>query len=233
MVPHHRLTLSPSRLAWIAWGVVGVVLACSLALPAATFPGEQPWVRRFQTPEIGSGSALGQTFVMTRDGLNAVEFHPASTGRSPSGRIRIALIDVTERSPSKVVRTGFVDAAALAGRSWYRFEFAPVADSRNHQYRFELSGTANKSGFALLAAKGEGYPDGTLTFNGYTRFGDLAFQAVAPTSSMLRTLWNGHTDSGASGKLVLVLLIASWIAMAGLFRALLSIPADLDTAARP
>lgn len=223
------MTLSPSRLAVLAWAGIGIVLLFSLARPATPLPGDHSWLRRFHTPEVSYERSLGQTFVMNRNGLHAIEFHPASNGLHPSGEIQVALVDVTPGVDSDVVRSGVIRAAELAGRRSYRFEFSPIADSRNRSYRFELTASDMSSGFVLRAAKGEGYPEGTLTVNGRSRWADLAFQTIAPTSSMWHTLWTSRTASGSSGRLVLALLAATWVAMGVMFRALLSIPADAPT----
>ena len=82
---------SPSRLVWLVWAGLSIVFAYSLTLPVATLPGNRPWLRRFDTPEIAEGRVFSQTFTMDRDGLTAIEFNfdpvgPPSWQWSPAFR---------------------------------------------------------------------------------------------------------------------------------------------------
>jgi hypothetical protein len=199
-------------------------LAYSLTLPASLLPGNHSWLRRFETPEIADGRTVGQEFTMRRDGLDAIEFIPASNSLSPSGNIHVALIDITSPGNSQVLRTGTLRAAELVRGTYYRFAFPPIVDSRNRKYLFELAAQDVSSGITLRATKGDPYPDGTLTFNGRGRWADLMFQASAPTESIWRTLWAGGTQSGVSGKLILTLLVVNWLALGVLFHSLVSLP---------
>lgn len=211
--------MTASRAAWIAWIAAGVVFGVSLTQPAATFPANRWWLRAFSTPEIGSGRMVGQEFVMSRDGLNAIEFHPVPVD-SLRGRLEVRLVDLTEGATSRVVRTGTFDVADLVRRESYRFEFEPIADSKNRKYRFELTADDGMSGIALRATKGDPYPRGTLTFNGTSRWADLRFRATAPTTSIWQALWTGPIQSGTSGRIVLALLVINWMAAGVLLRVL-------------
>lgn len=218
--------ISPSQVAGLAWAGIGIVLVVSLALPGSSLPGNGWWLRRFHTPEVTNERTFGQTFVMRRDGLQAIEFHPAQIGSRISGDIRLALVDVTEGAEPRVVRTSTTPVTDLARKQSYRFEFQPITDSTNRTYRFEVSSSEMSSGLALRATKGDPYPNGTLTVNVTPRLADLLFQASAPTASMWQTLWTKRAEGGRpSGRLVLALLAANWIAIGFLFRIVLFLPA--------
>jgi len=224
VVPHARVALVAWRLAWAAWAGAGVVCALSLALPVSTFPANNSWLRRFRTPEISDALTVAQTFKMTADGLQAIELYPAPNGLPLSGDIRLTLVDITTEGDPSVVRNAAVRAADLVREPSYRFAFAPIIDSVHRTYRLEMTATDSSSGVVARATRGDPYRSGTLLANGKTRWADLAFRASAPTSSLWHTLWTGRAPvSGRrSGRVVLVLLGASWMAMGVLFRALLS-----------
>jgi hypothetical protein len=208
--------LSPS-LGWLAWLGIGVILVWSLAQPGT--PGNHARLRRFTTPEISRETTLGQRFRMNRDGLNGIEFHPAAAGSLASGEITFSLIEVTDDDRPTVVRTGRVPWTAVAGQSSYRFEFAPVADSRHKSYRFDIGATAARSGIALLAARGvERYPDNALAVNGRDRWAGLIYQTATVTPSTFSALWTGRTDAGVPGKMLLALLFGNWLLIGSVLR---------------
>ena len=210
---------APGGLAWVAWIGIGVALIWSLARPAT--PGNDSWLRRFRTPEITRTYTFAQHFHMNRAGLNAIAFRPARGGVLASGEIRFALVDITSGDAPTVVRTGRVPWPEVARRSSYRFEFAPVVDSKHRSYRFEIGATAARSGVALVAARGvDRYPENALTVNGRNRWAALLFQTYASDASTLSALWRGSTESGIPGRLVLALLAGSWLCMGVLCRVL-------------
>ncbi|MBM3819639.1 MAG: hypothetical protein FJW14_11605 [Acidimicrobiia bacterium] len=193
-------------------------MAWSLTLPAAGQPGNAWPLRRLRTPEVTHERTIGQEFVMTRNGLNAIDFYPVTTG-TPSGEIVVSLVDITEGSRRGVVRHGSMRAADLAVESWSRFDFTPIDDSRNRRYRFDV--TANGySGLALIATKGDHYSAGPLTFNGTSRWADLAFRTSVPTMPIWEALWTGRTSAGAGGRFIIVLITLHWILTGVLLRGL-------------
>jgi len=231
-----NLLVSPSRLAGLAWAGLGVVLAHSLTLPVVTLPGNAAWLRRFETPEIVPGRVLGQTFTMNRDGLTAIEFALVPVG-PPSRDIDLTLLDVTDARNARAVRTTTIKVPALGDRRSFRFEFVPIADSRFRTYQFEVSGTDGRSGYALVAARGDAYAEGTLGFNGRARWADLIFQTDVspPVASIWTTLWTRRGEPGrASGKLILALLGLNWVVVGFLLRASIGLAvAGRDPAVAP
>ena len=199
-----------------------MTLAWSLAQPGT--PGNASWLRRFDTPEVTRNYTFAQRFRMNRDGLEAIEFHPTRAGGLASGEIRFALIDMTRDDAGEVIRTGSVPWTALANRSSYRFEFAPVGDSRHKSYRFEIAATGDRSGVALVASRGvDRYPEGALTVMGRNRWSALLFQTYASKRSVWSTLWTGRTESGVPGRFVLTLLAINWLLLGVVFRAVASV----------
>ena len=216
-------SITASRLALIAWVGVGVTLIWSLAQPGT--PGNGSWLRRFDTPEITRTYTFAQRFRMNRDGLEAIEFRPTRAEFLASGEIRFALVDITREDEGTVIRTGSVPWTELARRSSYRFEFAPVLDSRHKAYRFEIAATAERSGVALVATRAvERYPEGALTVNGKNRWAALLFQTYASNASIVSTLWTGRTESGVPGRLVLALLALNWLLLGVIVRVLAGMP---------
>jgi len=212
---------SPSRLVWLVWAGLSIVFAYSLTLPVATLPGNRPWLRRFDTPEIAEGRVFSQTFTMDRDGLTAIEFNFDPVG-PPSRDFTVTLLDVTIPRSSRIVSTQTIRVHALGDRRSFRFEFPPIPDSRFHSYEFDVSGGDGRSGYALVAARGDGYTGGTLGVDGRARWSDLIFQTDVspPVASTWTTLWTRRGGSGrASGKLILALLGLNWIAVGFLLRA--------------
>ena len=224
--------MSPSRVAWIAWAAVGVSLVWSLSLPG--LPGNAWWLRRFHTPEITREYTFAQTIAMNRNGLDAIEFRPAPAGSRLSGDIRLVLVDITESADDGlVVRTSTIAVAELADALSFRFQFAPIANSRFRMFRFELAATDASSGIALVATRGDRYSEGALLVNGRSRWADLVFQTSATTSSIWATLWTVRTESGVSGRLVLALLAASWLVLGVVVRVLSRVPDDAPPASLP
>lgn len=215
-----------SRLAWLAWAAVGMVFVSSLVLPTPTLPGNNAWLRRFNTPELSYALTLAQSFKMTTDGLQGVEFHPEPNGLPPSGDLRLSLFDVTNEGTSILVRLATVRAADVVREPSYRFAFAPIADSTTRTYRFEVTATDSSSGVVLRANRGNAYANGTLSANGSERWADLAFRASAPTTSVWYALWTsrGVGSQLPSGKLVIALLAAVWLLLGALFRLLVHVP---------
>ncbi len=201
--------VAPARAAWIAWAIVSVVLVWSLTLPAAGHPGNAWPLRRFRTPQVTHERVVGQEFVMTRNGLNAVDLHSVATG-SPSGEILVSLVDITTGSGRGVVWRGAVRAADLAAEPRRRFEFTAIPDSRNRRYRFDVTADGY-SGLALLATKGDHYRGGPLVFNGASRWADLVFRASARTTPIWAALWTGRTSAGTSGRVIAALIAVNWI----------------------
>jgi hypothetical protein len=167
--------------AWIwIWLLAGTAGAVALAAPKVRLPSDDPGLRRFQTPDIRAETTISQTFVMTAQGLQAIDLRAVQTG-PVSGLVHLELRELI-RGTSVVQRRADVPAATLVATSSYRFAFAPIADSRGLSYRLDVAGDAEQppGGVALVATKGNRYSEGTMLVNGTERWADLAFRAVSP-----------------------------------------------------
>jgi hypothetical protein len=212
-----------SRLAWIAWTAVGVVSLLLLATPSVTLPAADLGIRRFLTPDVRPGTRLSQTFTMTTSGLSAVEFSAAPAGERVAGRLRLTLVDVTrDPNANAVLRSAEVAAVDLVRAPRYRFEFVPVADSKQRLYRLDVASadTQPASGVALRATKGERYPAGSLFVNGIWRWADLAFKADAPAPSIGRMVVDWRPADRWRRTVAIAGLLAGWLALGAVFQAL-------------
>ena len=180
------MRLQPLALVWSALGVAAVA---GLMRPGAVLPEDRPGIRRFRTPGVAADVRLSQTFEMTANGLEAVEFRPVLDGTRVSGTLRLSIVE-TAAVDVRTVASREVAATELIRDRTYRFSFPPVADSRSRTYRLDLetSETRPVSGIAVWATKGERYPRGALLINRVERWADMTFRAVAPAPPIWRAL---------------------------------------------
>ena len=129
-----RLT-TPTQLATVVWFGMPVVFAALLATPSVALPGDSLGLRRFQTPELGPGVPLGQTFDMPGDGLYAIEVLPVAVGERVSGSVLFVLNDVTG-GPVTRVRGAVVPAESLIQLPSYRFRVPAYWRFRRSQLPF-------------------------------------------------------------------------------------------------
>jgi hypothetical protein len=235
MVPSDHVATSPRRWALSAWASLGLICALSLKLSPTILPSDDLGLAGFRTPEVTRNMQLGQTFEMNADGLHAVEFYPAATDRPVSGMLRLQLVDTTGVGEA-IVRTSVVDAADVVRTASYRYEFEPIRNSRNRQYRFDLISdeqsradasfaeddagahgpprqSAETAGIAVWATKGERYPGGYLYANGRRRWADMAFRTFAPTFSVWHSLAAARGAGRSQWIVVLASLVATWISL--------------------
>jgi hypothetical protein len=140
---------------------------------------ERLGIRRFLTPEITSDWRVSELFRMNTGGLRAITIRPAAVGK-PEGRVRLELRSMTPHA-ARVFRSAELPAAELVRADTYRFEFAPIPDSRAVLYQLDIlsSPDAPSRGVALRATRGERIPNGVLLINGVERWADLAFETDA------------------------------------------------------
>jgi len=201
---------------WIpCWLLVALAAAISMTLRPVSLPAAAVGLRRFQVP-INSEIAVSQTFAMTADGLRGVEFQPAAVGDAPSGTLRYELTE----AGSGVVRQGELPVARALSAPTYTVEFAPIEDSKDAMFRFDLvsSPTEPASGIAVWATKGNRYSDGVLQINGRDRFGDLAFKALAPggQSDWARLTAMQSPPPGVSSRTVILAALAAYMLLSAL-----------------
>ena len=111
------------------WGFPAVCVVF-LATPSISLPGDDLGLRRFRTPPLGPDLRLAQTFTMTGDGLHAIEVFPAGTTERVAGDVRFELYELRNGQPflGRVVE---VLAEDVMRGSSYRFEFAPIGNSKD------------------------------------------------------------------------------------------------------
>jgi hypothetical protein len=200
-----------------------VVFAALLAVPTATLPGDRVGVRRFQTPPLGAGLRLAQTFVMPIDGLHRVEVYPVATS-SVSGDMRFELYEIQPVYAANPVHRVRVPAAQVTSAPVFPLDFAPIHDSSDRTYRLEIE-TLNGTGPAFWATKGERYDGGTLQVNGRDRWSDLAFRTYAPVPSVWGRLMTLRASNPIRAWFVVVAFAAMWLALRSLIRTLETLPA--------
>jgi hypothetical protein len=166
---------------------------------------------------------------MPAAGFRAIEVFPVRLVDHPSGDVRLGLYDTTGEAVARgLVRSATVPAADFVRGSSFRFEFAPLLDSKDGDYRFDIaSSTSNPvKGVALWATKGTGYDGGALLVNGSRRWADLTFRTEAPVLSVWQLLMALRLAQPARAYVVLVAFFVTWLCFGVLLRALSS--ASLD-----
>jgi hypothetical protein len=201
---------------WIAgWALVVAAAAISLTVRPVALPADDVGLRRFQVP-VNPEIAVSQTFAMTADGLNAVQFQPEAVGDAPSGTLTYELTE----TGSGVVRHGEIPVARALSSSPFTVEFEPIDDSKDAVYRFDLASSPSQpaNGIAVWATKGGRYPAGTLQINGRDRWADLAFKALAPgvQSDWERLVSMQSPPPGISSRTAILAALAVYLLMCGL-----------------
>ena len=203
-----------------------VLYAVLLAAPSVTLPGDSLGFRVFQTPALSPSLRLGQTFTMPGDGFHAIEIFPSAVGGPVSGKIQLELYELDSgHSEIALVRTGEASSSDVVRAPSYRFEFAPIVDSKDRTYRFDLIASEGE-GVAFWATKGERYARGVMRANGRDRWADLAFRAYAPNPSVWRRLMTLRETNPVRAYLVIAAGLAIWLLLGFILREIQAIPAQ-------
>lgn len=204
----------PSR---VAWWAMPLAYAAMLASPSAKLPGDDPGLRRFQTPPVGSSLTLSQTFQMPVDGLRAIELVPVADAVATNGDVRFELHETYPPASVGRVRSAVVPAAVVRPPV-YRVEFLPILDSKERSYRLDIIGLGQ--GPAFWATKGERYGGGAMHANGRERWADLAFRVDAPVPSVWELLVTLRETNPVRACLVTGALLALWVLVGLALRAI-------------
>jgi hypothetical protein len=218
----------------VAWWFVPVIYALLLASPSVTLPGDDLGIRAFETPPLGPDIELSQSFRMTADGLHAIEVYPVALGPRVSGEVRFDLYLIYEVGDSRGeirIRSANVLSEDLMRTPSYRFEFAPIPNSKDSDYRLDF-GASSAEGVAFLATKGERYDGGYMSVNNSGRWADLAFRAYAPAPSVWRRLMTLRETNTVRAYLVIAALPAIWLLVGFVIRILQGV-SDESVAAIP
>lgn len=193
------------------WCTVPIVYVLLLTAQSVALPGDNLGLRRFQTPQLAPGVRVGQTFTMTADGLYAIEVFPTLAGARPSGYVRFEVYDVTDSSRPVPMRSASLMAEDLIRTPFYRFEFVPIAHSKNRVYRLDVLAWS-AAGVAFLATRGERYEGGTLHMNNQGRWADMAFRTYAPfPPSVGRLLMTLRETNPVRGHIVIAAFATLWL----------------------
>lgn len=192
-----------------AWCLMPIAYGLLLVMPSIMLPGDNLGVRGFQTPPLGPNLRLGQTFLMTVDGLRAIEIFPVPVGGRLRGDVLFELYEIDAagygRRVSRVRSQEVAVEELLTGLS-YRFEFAPILDSRDRTYRLDLVASPAE-GVAFWATKGDRYRGGRMHANSRERWADLAFRVHASTPSIWGRLRALHERSAVRAYVVATALV--------------------------
>jgi len=175
---------------WIAaWLSAGVVFVAALTIPSVSLPADALGLRRFRV-DLDSTITVSQTFLMTADGLEAVEIAATAAGPEATGTVRLDLYDVTDGV--NFVHGVEVPAAELVNASVYRFTLPPIDDSNGQRYRIDVRTVSPApAGVSVWATKGDRYSEGMMLINDRERWADLGFATFAPAG---RSSWNRLTS---------------------------------------
>ncbi len=208
----------------LGWWLLPPIFALLLTVPSVDLPGDELGIRRFQTPPLGTSLRLGQTFTMTADGLHAIEVLPVVPAGRVTGDVRFELYEVRDARliPARIAEV--LAEEVLRGPS-YRFEFAPIQDSKDRSYRFDLI-PSPAEGVAFRATRGERYAGGRMHANGRERWADLAFRTYAPAPSIWgRVMALGRTNP-VRAYTAAAALIVTWLLLGFVLRRLPTIPPE-------
>lgn len=218
--------MTPARWLRAAWWLIPVLYALALATPSVTLPGDGVGIRRFQTPPLGPDLRLGQTFTMTGDGLHAIDVFPVVAAERVSGDVRFELYELRDNQRILVHIAEVLAEEVVTGQS-YRFEFAPIPNSKDRTYRLDLV-AAPAEGVAFWATKGERYEGGSMHANGRERWADLAFRAHAPAPSIWGRLMALRDTNPTRVYLTVAAFTAIWLLLGFVLRTLPNVLPESD-----
>jgi hypothetical protein len=167
---------------------------------------------------LQNGGTLGQTFVARYDGLAgiAVFLRPGQPGE---GRLDLHLRKITSSGPDLASAT--LPLGEITSAGYYRFDFPPLAGTRNQDYVLQLELTSPGT-VEVGSAPGDTYLNGALYQDGVPQDRQLTFRLAYAPVFLLRGLllnealrWVGWTAAGAflfllPGWGLLSLILPSW-----------------------
>jgi hypothetical protein len=207
----------------MAWWILPMLFAVLLTAPSVALPGDDLGLRGFQTPPLEPNMRLGQSFVMTADGLHAVEVFPVAAGGRAHGRVRFELYQIENDGREVLMRQAEVPVEDLMRASLYSFEFAPILGSKDRMYRFDLVAAVPER-VTFWATHGARYEGGTMHANGRARWADMAFRVQAPAPSVGRRLMTLRETNPLRAYLLIVASLAIWLLLGFVLSAMKAIP---------
>ena len=214
--------------------ILPVCGALLLATPTVTLPGDDLGIRGFVTPSLGPNVTLGQTFVMTVEGLRGIEVFPLAVDAEPSGEVRFEIYElfgVGDDYRETLTRSVSVSARDLLRAPSYTLSFAPIASSRDRMYRLDVTGPAAEA-IAFWATKGTRYGGGTMEINGLARWADVAFHTDAPVPSVWALLMRLRDTHATRAYAVMVACPVIWLLVGYVTRRLEGLAGESEAVAR-
>ena len=211
--------------------LLAVAAVVSLAHLGATHR-RYGWANKPQAPVV-SGGSLGQSFYSRYPNLSGIEVLVGTYGRG-SSRDKATLLLHLRASPgpgSDLATAVLPPRVGIAENSWYTFTFAPIVDSQDKTFYFEITSPDGTPQNALTlywwqsdpAAPTDPYARGVAYKDGAPGDGDLAFGLYySPTALEAFT----QVARAASTNIPLGLLLLLLVAGSGLIAlVLLGLPA--------
>ncbi len=161
------------------YGIIAVVTLTLLGIATMFIPFEHSshaqTESRIPVGEIKADNVIGQTFISRYPNLYAISVFMATYQRVNRSMLQFRLKEKPD-SPEPL-REISVNASQIEDNQYYRFEFVPLAASRNRHLYFELSAPTASEGDAVTAwaSLRDFYTDGSLIINGRVSDGDLRF----------------------------------------------------------
>lgn len=173
------------------WALTGLVALSLGLIGAANIPlalRETVLYRTEPIGEIRGPQTVGQTFKAPYNGLYRIEISLADYGRRNTGQVVFRLRPAREL-PLVLVEKTFA-AEEIRGDVMYAITFAPLSDSADRIYYFELESPEAVSGNAITAylRPHDPYAEGSAFWRGEAQPGDLVFAAYFQPTAWERVL---------------------------------------------
>lgn len=167
--------------------------------------------------ELTGPTTVGQTFVASQAGLEAIEIRVNAFNRQNSQPIWLHLRAGPQDSTD--LRRAMVSAAGLDDGDWAKFTFEPLPDSRQNYYYFFITSPTSVAGDAITVYYGppDTYRAGALYLNGHPQEAQLAFRTVYNRWLMLADLIQSLIWAMPQTAAILLLLIGPGGAMLAWF----------------
>ena len=222
--------LKPARYVKREWVfAAGVVLVCAaievytLADRSRGEPRNRD-IRRYVLGEIDGTYRVQQRFLVKANGLSSITIHPWPASETTTGTAVLDLRDVTGGREQGRVGLVSMPAVELVQLGSFTMRFPPQR-SLYREYALEVTveGGSDGQGIGLLATRGAGYRDATMSIRGRPRFGDLVFETTVDDAlSNFGSIASQLTQGGvpAPGAVLLLILLVKNAALFLVIRAL-------------
>lgn len=175
---------------------------------------------------LEGGSEVLQTFVVTAEGLTALDLLLANYGRASEGQLVVDLLGPLEgpggaEGANRLLGRWRVDAATVEDNRWRRFALAEPLEGRiGQRLALRLRRDARGRPLTAWASAGDAWPQGQVYVNGLEQSGDLTLRLHYATGRW-GALRHALAQAGLSlatglGLLAGLALAAAWLLTRGL-----------------